>query len=58
MIFNTEKTAEAYGNVSLFANGEIGLLDTVNKKFTDIWDLYKEMKSLDWDELEFDYHNA
>lgn len=55
MIFNTEKTAEAYGNVSLFANGEIGLLDTVNKKFTDIWDLYKEMKSLDWDELEFDY---
>lgn len=55
MIFNVSKTAEDYENVQLFANGDVGLLDTVNKKFTKIFDLYKEMKQLDWDELEFDF---
>lgn len=55
MIFNTAKTAEEYENVTLFGNGDVGLLDTVNKKFPEIFKLYKEMKSLDWDELEFDF---
>lgn len=55
MIFNTEKTVEQYENVQLFGNGDVGLLDTVNKRFTKIFDLYKEMKQLDWDELEFDF---
>ena len=32
MIFNTEKTAEQYSDVTLFGNGDIGLLDTVNTK--------------------------
>src|SRR5699024_6166079 len=31
------------------------LLDTVNKKFETIFKLYKEMKALEWDELEFDF---
>jgi len=55
MIFNVEKTAEQYENVTLFGNGDVGLLDTVNKKFEEIFKLYKEMKALDWDELEFDF---
>lgn len=32
-----------------------GLFDTVNKHYPEIWRLYKAMKSLDWDEQEFDY---
>lgn len=55
MIFNTEKTAEQYSDVTLFGNGDVGLLDTVNKKFPKIFSLYKEMKALDWDENEFDF---
>lgn len=55
MIFNVEKTAEQYEDVALFGNGDVGLLDTVNKKFETIFKLYKEMKALDWDELEFDF---
>lgn len=55
MIFNTAKTAEDYSNVQMIGNGEIGLLDTINRRFHKIWDLYKEMKSLDWDEGEFTF---
>lgn len=55
MIFNVDKTAEQYENVTLFGNGDVGLLDTVNKRFEKIWSLYKEMKQLDWDEQEFDF---
>lgn len=55
MIFNTEKTAEDYSHVEIIGNGDVGLLDTINKRFTKIWDLYKEMKALDWDENEFEY---
>ena len=54
-IFNADKTAEDYENVTLFGNGDIGLLDTVNKKFPEIWKLYKEIKALDWDESEFNF---
>lgn len=52
-IFNTQKTD--YKNPSLFLGQDPGLLDTVNKQYPEIFDLYKEMKSLDWDENEFDY---
>lgn len=55
MIFDTTKTAQQYENVTLFGNGDVGLLDTVNKKFPVIFSLYKEMKALDWDENEFDF---
>ena len=55
MIFNVDKTAEQYEDVKLFGNGDVGLLDTINKDFPKIWSLYKEMKALDWDELEFDF---
>lgn len=58
MIFNVDKTAEEYSDARLFGNGndgEVQLLDTINRRFHKIWDLYKEQKNLDWDELEFDH---
>lgn len=62
MIFNTEKTLEEYSNTKLFGNvmesDSVALLDTINKKFDDIWANYKEMKALDWDENEFDYRQC
>lgn len=53
-VFNTKKAD--YQHPSLFfGEGGVGLFDTVNKKFPEIWELYKSMKSLDWDENEFNY---
>lgn len=52
-IFNTKKSD--YQNSSLFLGQLPGLADTVNKRYPKIWDLYKKMKSLDWDENEFDF---
>lgn len=52
-ILNIEKTD--YGSTELFLGQAPGLLDTINKPHPEIWNLYKKMKSLDWDENEFDY---
>lgn len=54
-IFNTEKTTSEYQNSALILGTEPGLFDTIHKKYPKIWSLYKEMKSLDWSEDEFDY---
>lgn len=54
-IFNVNKTDEDYKNISLLLGTEPGLFDTIHKKYPKIWNLYKEMKSLDWAEDEFDY---
>lgn len=54
-IFNVSKSLEGYSNPSLFFGEPPGLFDTVNRRFPKIWSLYKEMKSLDWSEDEFDY---
>jgi ribonucleoside-diphosphate reductase beta chain len=56
-VFNTEKQAHQYteSNPPLFLGDTPGLFDTINKHYPKIWSLYKTMKSLDWDELEFDY---
>lgn len=55
-IFNTSKTD--YANTtgvhrSLFLGEQPGLFDTVNRQFPKIWENYKNLKSLDWDEQEF-----
>lgn len=55
-IFNMDKAD--YENTPLFLGEEPGLFDTVNKQYPKIWKLYKEMKSLDWDENEFDYSSC
>lgn len=54
--FNTEKTD--YQTPSLFFGERAGLFDTVNKKYPEIWDIYKTIKSLDWDENEFNYSSC
>lgn len=54
-IFNTDKTVEDYQKQKLFFGGEPGLIDTIHKSYPKIWALYKEMKSLDWSEDEFNY---
>lgn len=55
-MFNKEKTD--YEKPSLFLGQEVGLFDTINKQYPDIWKIYKTMKSLDWDENEFDYSSC
>ena len=54
-ILNSGKTVEQYRNATLILGEEPGLFDTIHKNYPKIWDLYKEMKSLDWSEDEFDY---
>jgi len=56
-IFNIGKS-DYRGHPSLFLGQEAGLFDTVNKQFPKVWDNYKNMKSLDWDELEFDFKSC
>lgn len=56
-IFNTQKTD--YGqNPSMFLGQDAGLFDTINRKFPETWQLYKEQKSLDWSEDEFGFDKA
>lgn len=55
-IFNSEKTQDEYvSKQPLFFGPEPGLFDTLNIQYPEIWSIYKEMKSLDWDANEFDY---
>lgn len=54
-IFNADKTIQEYAGTPIFMGPKPGLFDTVYKKHPKIWSLYKEMKSLDWSEDEFDY---
>ena len=55
-IFNTEKTD--YELTPLFFGQDAGLLDTINKQYPTLWKLYKTLRSLDWDENEFDYSSC
>lgn len=55
-VFNVAKTADDYiAADGLFLGQEPGVFDTINTRYPKIWELYKEMKSLDWDEREFKY---
>lgn len=47
-----------YSKTPLFCAGKPGLFDTVNKQYPEIWSLYKQMKSLDWDENEVSYSSC
>lgn len=51
-IFNVNRNYQS-GHRSLFLGEQKGLLDSINKNNLRIWELYKEMKKLDWDENEF-----
>lgn len=54
-IFNRDKTLEEYKNTPLFGGAKSGLMDTIYKPYPKLWSLYKELKSLDWSEDEFDF---
>lgn len=54
-VFNTDKLADDYVVSTPFLNKEPGLLDTVNKCFPKVWDIYKLMRSCDWTEDDFNY---
>lgn len=55
-IFNLAK--QDYTSSPLFLGENPGLFDTVNKQYPVIWNLYKKMKSLDWDENEFTFSDC
>lgn len=56
-VFNINK--KDYESPSLFlGEGGNGVLDSINKKFPEIWERYKSVKSLDWDENEFNYSSC
>jgi len=55
-IFNTEKTDYAFPEIIL--GQDLGLFDTINKFYPEIWKLYKTLKNQDWDENEFDYSSC
>lgn len=55
-IFNTEKSD--YKHTSMFLGQPAGIFDTIHKNYPTIWKLYKGIKSLDWDENEFDYSSC
>lgn len=54
-IFNANKSLAEYRNTPLFCGAEPALADSIYKQYPDIWKLYKEMKTLDWSEDEFDF---
>lgn len=54
-VFNREKTLDEYKSTPLFCGADFGLLDTIYKPYPKLWSLYKELKSLDWSEDEFDF---
>lgn len=45
-----------YTNIrqSLFLGSKVGLVENLRNEFPVIWNLYKQLKSLDWDENEID----
>lgn len=55
-VFNTEK--QDYETTEIFLGQPMGLMDTINKRYPDLWKLFKTLKQLDWDENEFDYSSC
>lgn len=55
-IFNLTKSD--YEAPEILLGQDVGLFDTVNKVYPELWKLYKTMKNQDWDENEFDYSSA
>lgn len=52
-IFNADKSD--YGDSRLFLGEPKGLLDTVNDPHPKLWDMWRSLRSLDWDTNEFDF---
>jgi len=52
-IFNIDKND--YGNYNIILGEDPGLLDSITHNHPEAWAVYKRLRSLDWDELEFDF---
>lgn len=52
-VFNLEKTN--YSNTPIILGESMGMFDTINKQYPDIWTLFKTLRAQDWDAAEFDY---
>lgn len=55
-ILNLDKTD--YEKPSLFMGERLGLLDSLNVHYPQLYKLYKDMKAKDWDELEFKFGSS
>ncbi len=56
VIFNTEKND--YKSTNLFLGEPGGLLDSINRPYPEIFNIYKKMLSFRWDENEYDYSDC
>lgn len=54
-IFNVDNRGD---NISIFLGESPGLFDTIHKPFPKLWKNYKTLKSLDWQENEFDFSSC
>ena len=52
-IFNLNKSD--YGSYNIILGQDPGLLDSITNNHPEAWSVYKRLRSLDWDELEFDF---
>lgn len=52
-IFNLNKGD--YGSYNIILGEDPGLLDSITHNHPEAWALYKRLRNLDWDELEFDF---
>mgnify|MGYP001590329545 CR=1 FL=1 len=52
-IFNVAK--QDYGQRNIILGEDAGLLDSITNNHPVAWGLYKRLRKLDWDELEFDF---
>ena len=43
-LFNTENTAHKTGDYPLFLGQQMGMYDSINKKYPKLFDLYKKQK--------------
>lgn len=55
-ILNLKKTD--YEKPSLFMGQRLGLVDSLNVHYPQLYKLYKDMKAKDWDELEFKFGSS
>ena len=57
-ILNLQNDGWVTGKYPLFLGKELGLHDTMNRPYPQLFDLFKQLKSLDWSENEFDLEQA
>lgn len=55
-IFNTEKSD--YSEPSIILGEQPGILDSIHDHYPDLFEIYKRLRKLDWDEQEFDFSSC